>query len=285
MTDADQGMRIRREPAPAKVNLVLHVGPRRPDGLHELCSVFVSLELADEVVVGPSPVGRDSVATPGVGGDDLCARALAAYRRAAGPGALPPVRVAVDKRIPIAAGLGGGSADAAATLRALDSLAGSPLGPDALRRLGAGLGADVPSQVEPGHALVSGAGEVVERLELPPMAMVLVPHEPGLATAEVYAAADRLGATRPRLDREQVRAAAALPLEQLARAVENDLQPAAMSLRPELAEPIAALERAGALRAFVTGSGPTVVGLFTDLAAARSAAAGVRGAIITATTR
>ncbi len=161
-------------------------------------------------------------------------------------------------------------------------MTGGLLGEEGLRRLAPELGADVPSQVVPGHALVTGAGEVVERVALPAMDLVLVLQERGLSTAEVYAEADRIGATRGRLDPESVRASAGLPPERLARAVENDLQAAALSLRPELHEPLAALERAGALAAFVTGSGPTVVGAFGDRDSARSAATGIPGAIVTA---
>lgn len=283
MNGSDPGPVLAREAAPAKVNLVLHVGPRRADGLHELCSLFASTELADEVVVRESGHGRDEVSTPGVEGEDLCARALAAYRAAAGESVLPPVALTVEKRIPIAAGLGGGSADAAATLRTLDRLTGGALGVEELRRLGARLGADVPSQIEPRHALVTGAGEHVEPLSLAPLALVLVPQELGLSTAEVYAEADRIGATRDRLDPAPVREVAAMPAVDLARAVENDLESAALSLRPALAETIRALTEAGALAAFVTGSGPTVVGLFAAGADAGAAAAALPGAIATAT--
>src|SRR6185503_10682588 len=106
---------------------------------------------------------------------------------------LPPLQVTIDKRIPVAAGLGGGSADAAAALRAANELAGRPADAAGLRALGARLGADVPSQIEPRHALVTGAGEGVEPVELPPMTLLLVPDEDGLSTADVYAQADALG--------------------------------------------------------------------------------------------
>jgi 4-diphosphocytidyl-2-C-methyl-D-erythritol kinase len=110
-----------RETAPAKVNLVLHVGPRRSDGLHELCSLFASLELADELAV--EPAAQDEVVCPGVHGPNLAQRAIDAYRAAAGAAELPPLRVTIHKRIPVAAGLAGGSADAAAVLRAANKIA------------------------------------------------------------------------------------------------------------------------------------------------------------------
>src|SRR4051794_15438503 len=103
------------ETAPAKVNLVLRVGPRRPDGLHDICSLFASLDLADEVTV--EEASADEVACPGVDGPNLAHAAIEAFRDAVAPD-LPPLRVTIGKRIPIAAGLGGGSADAAAVLRA-----------------------------------------------------------------------------------------------------------------------------------------------------------------------
>ena len=265
------------ERAPAKVNLVLHVGRPRADGLHELCSIFASLDLADELRLAAAEY--DLVVCEGVQGPNLAEDAALALREAGVD--LPPLRIEIEKRIPVAAGLGGGSADAAAVLRAGNRLAGAPLDADALRRIGAGLGADVPSQVEPRSALVQGAGERIEPLDLPQAALVLWPDPVGLSTADVYREADRIGSTRERLEPEPLRQAAAGGVEALAGAVENDLQPAALSLRPELAERIATLERAGALAAAVTGSGPTVFGLFGDRAAAERAASRVPGALVT----
>ena len=272
-----------RELAPAKVNLVLHVGPRRADGLHELCSLFASLELADGVTVEPAEA--DEVVCPGLAGPNLAQVAIDAFRAAAATGDLPPLRVAIEKRIPVAAGLGGGSADAAAVLRAANRIAGEPLSGDELRTIGASIGADVPSQVEPRHALVTGAGEHVEPVELPDMALVLVPAQPGLATAEVYAEADRIPSTRPHLEPEAMRALAAAPLAALARAMENDLEAAALSLRPELTRTLAALREAGALAARISGSGPTVFGVFADVPEAEAAAASIDGALVTALNR
>jgi len=267
---------MRVERAPAKLNLVLQVGARRPDGLHELCSLFAALELHDELRA--EPADADEVVCPGVDGPNLVTRALDAFRTHAPS---PPLRVTIDKRIPVAAGLGGGSADAAAALRAANALASDPLPTDALRRIAATVGADVPSQVEPRHALVTGAGERVEPLDLPDMTFVLAPSPRGLATADVYAEADRIGATRARLDPDTLRTLAESPLPALAAALENDLEPAALSLRPELAATREALLDAGALAARVTGSGPTVFGVFADRQTAEAAAAGLPGAIVT----
>lgn len=268
-----------RELAPAKLNLVLHVGDRREGGLHELCSIFASLELADEVVVERGG-DRDEVVCPGVEGPNLGAAAAEAFRAEAAPD-LPPLRVTIDKRTPVAAGLGGGSADAAAVLRAANEIAGRPCDAAALRRLGASLGSDVPSQVEPRHCLVGGTGERVEPLDLPGAWVVLLPQPEGLSTGAVYAEADRIGSTRESLDPDAVRAAAAQPLPALAGRLANDLAAAALSLRPELAELVDALREAGALGAQVAGSGPTVFGLFDDAARAREAAALWSDSIVT----
>jgi 4-diphosphocytidyl-2-C-methyl-D-erythritol kinase len=274
-----------RERAPAKVNLVLQVGDVRADGLHELCSLFASLELADDVRIARRLDGaEDRVTCEGVTGPNLASRALDELREAL-DGALPPIDVDVRKRIPVAAGMGGGSADAAAVLRGANRLIGSPLDDDRLREVGARIGADVPSQIAPRHALVTGAGEHVEPVDLPPFALVLIPQVEGLSTADVYREADRIRSTRAELDpdglRGLARAAASdyvdprAGVTALAHALQNDLEPAALSLRPELQTELDALTAAGALAARITGSGPTAFGLFATREAAEQAAAGL----------
>lgn len=256
--------------APAKLNLCLYLGPRREDGLHELCSLFEPLALADLIDVEESD--RDEVLCPGVEGENLAARALAALREAGWES--PSLRIEIEKRIPVAAGLGGGSADAAAVLR----LAAGEVAE--LEGIALEIGADVPSQLAPALALVRGAGETVERLPDPaPHAVVLLPGGGGLSTAEVFAEADRLGLGRSieELDElaerlREVADAGASPLS-YPELLLNDLEPAARSLRPEIGEALDALRAAGAPQALLTGSGPTAFGLFEDLAAARAAAA------------
>jgi 4-diphosphocytidyl-2-C-methyl-D-erythritol kinase len=258
--------------APAKLNLCLYLGGRREDGLHELCSLFEPLALSDLIEVIPSE--RDEVVCAGVEGENLAARALAGLRERGWE--RPPLRVEIAKRIPVAAGLGGGSADAAALLRLAQEGAGEV--PD-LGGLAAELGADVPSQLVPSLALVRGAGERVTRLPDPePHAVVLLPGGGGLSTAEVFAEADRLGLGRGAGELEalagRLLAAAgsgASPLE-YAELFENDLEPAARALRPDVGEALEALRGAGAPLALLTGSGPTAFGLFPDLAAAQTAA-------------
>ncbi len=259
--------------APAKLNLCLFLGPRREDGRHELVSVFCPLSLADRIVVEPAEA--DEVVSPGVDGPNLAGAALAALR--ARGWSQPPVRIGIEKRIPVAAGLGGGSADAAAVLR----LARGEI--DGLEGIATSLGADVPSQLDPGPALVRGAGERVERLPaLGAAAVVGIPFREGLSTADVYAEADRLGLGRAPGElaelASEVRAAAAgggFPLSDRALLV-NDLEPAALSLRAEIADALDALREAGATAALVAGAGPTAVGLFEDLAAADGAAGALR---------
>ncbi len=256
--------------APAKLNLCLYLGPRRDDGLHELCSLFEPLALADPIVAGEA--ARDEVVCAGVEGDNLAAEALAALREHGWE--RPPQRIEIEKRIPVAAGLGGGSADAAAVLR----LAAGEI--PALEQIAAELGADVPSQLAPSLSLVRGAGEIVERLPDPtPHAVVLLPDGGGLSTAEVFAEADRMGLGRDAGELEElagrlrsVAGAGASPLAYPELLV-NDLEPAACSLRPRIGDALAAMREAGAHCALLTGSGPTAFGLFEDLAAAREAAA------------
>jgi len=267
-----------RERAYAKLNLVLHVGRPRDDGMHPLCSLFASIELADDVELRYGNGDTDLVVCPGVEGPNLAARALSAVRERV---ALPPLEVVIRKRIPMAAGLGGGSADAAAVLRAANRLAGEALDATALRELAAGLGSDVPSQVEPRHSLVRGTGELVEPITLPPLPAVLVPQSEGLATSEVYAELDRRGGWRERLDPASLRRLAASPPERLAAGLENDLQSSALALRPEIEWALSALRQSGALGAAMSGSGATCFGLFADPAVAREAAARIDGALLT----
>jgi 4-diphosphocytidyl-2-C-methyl-D-erythritol kinase len=261
--------------APAKLNLCLYLGEVRDDGLHELCSLFEPLALADPIEV--SEAERDEVLCPGVEGENLAARALAGLR--ARGWERPPLRIRIEKRIPVAAGLGGGSADAAAVLRLSREPVGAAGWIPNLEEIAAEVGADVPSQLSPALSLVQGAGERVERLPDPvPHAVVLLPGGGGLGTADVFAEADRLGLGRSgeelgeigdRLRR--IAGAGASPLSYPDLLV-NDLEPAARSLRPEIGEALDALRGAGAAAALLTGSGPTAFGLFADLAAAHEAA-------------
>jgi 4-diphosphocytidyl-2-C-methyl-D-erythritol kinase len=269
--------------APAKLNLCLYVGPIREDGLHEIRSLFEPLELADRLQL--SAAEADEVICEGIEGPDLTARALAALRENGWSG--PPLRIEVTKRVPVAAGLGGGSADAAAVLR----LARGEV--EGLRSIAAQIGADVPSQLQPRPCLVAGAGEVIE--PAPPPAehgVVLIPQAEGLATADVYAEADRLGSPRGESELEAIRRRlrdavdeGGSPLDYRENLV-NDLQQAAISLRPEIEDALRALDEAGAAHAMVAGSGPTAFGLYPSPNEAVAAAESLRerypGALATA---
>lgn len=265
--------------APAKVNLALFVGGRREDGRHRLVTAYESLSLADTLELETLDAGsRDVVICPGVKGENLAARALSALRARGWDG--PPVRITIHKQIPIAAGMAGGSADGAAALRLAVALV--PGRVEELDGIAAELGADVPAQLAPGLSLGTGAGELVERFEpLREHAFVVLPADAALHTPKVFALADELRAPRrtEELDAlylklvRALRAGGRLP----SRLIANDLEDAAVSLCPSCADALAALRQAGAKHALVSGSGPTVVGLWWGPgAAARAQAACTR---------
>jgi 4-diphosphocytidyl-2-C-methyl-D-erythritol kinase len=270
--------------APAKLNLGLYLGRPRPDGLHELCSLFEPLALADLLRI--TEAERDEVVCPGVEGENLAARALTALRER-GWGA-PPLRIEIEKRTPVAAGLGGGSADAAAVLRLaspecvrtfVSQASKSTNAVADLPAIAAELGADVPSQLRPALALVRGAGERVEPLPAPTEhAVLLLPSGGGLSTGAVFDEADRLGLGRPESELDEIAAelraaagAGASPLAYVDLLV-NDLEPAAVSLRPDIGDSLDALRGTGAPAVFLSGSGPTAVALFPTIADAERAA-------------
>jgi 4-diphosphocytidyl-2-C-methyl-D-erythritol kinase len=278
--------------APAKLNLGLYLGRVRPDGLHELCSLFEPLALADLLRIEEAE--RDEVVCPGVEGENLAARALAGLRERGWDA--PPLRIEIEKRTPVAAGLGGGSADAAAVLRLATpacvrtfpyqgrQTANAPLDLPQftadLAGLAAELGADVPSQLAPGLALVRGAGERVEPLPAPvEHAALLLPGGGGLSTKAVFDEADRLGLGREEAELDEIAArmrdAAGAGVSPLAYAelIVNDLEPAARSLRPDIGDALDALHDSGAPAVFLSGSGPTAVGLFPALSEAERASA------------
>lgn len=243
------------ERAPAKINLCLFLGPTRDDGRHELVTLFDSVSLYDDLVITGAP--RDEVICEGVEGPNLVADALAALREAGWPA--PPIRVTITKHIPVAAGMGGGSADAAALLRRAASLASIP--PDSVAAIAASLGADVPSQLAPGPLLGTGTGADVASVPDPPAyGVVVVPQPFALSTADVYREADRLGLARSADELAWVhdRLTSAFTPE----LVVNDLQLAALSLAPDIGSALEVAVEAGADDALVCGSGPTVIGLF-----------------------
>lgn len=265
------------ERAPAKVNLVLQVGAKRSDGYHELVSLMARVDVSDSLTVAPAE--RTVVECPGLeGGDTLVTRALQAFVAAVGEDRLPDgaggFHAVVAKRIPAGAGLGGGSSDAAAALRAANRLCDSPLAPAELSALGATIGSDVPFFLGPPVAVVRGRGERIEPgPELPPVAVALAwPGRP-LATRDVYEAYR----PAPSVQLHGTFGAIARTAD-LAALVRNDLAAVAERLEPACAALRHELVGRGAEVACVTGSGSAVFGLFGDVAEARAAVASLPGA-------
>jgi 4-diphosphocytidyl-2-C-methyl-D-erythritol kinase len=249
--------------APAKVNLSLVVGPVRPDGKHEVATLMERLSLADTIALRRSP----ATVVSGFDDDTLVRAALEGVARAAGADARFEARI--EKRIPVAAGLGGGSSDAAAALRLANELLGEPLDASTLHDLAASLGADVPFFLQDGPQLGTGDGTTLTPVELPRDYAVLLAMPAGavkMSTTDVSAAFD---AQRGDLGYDERRAAlvAGLPEirapEDLAHLPRNDL--ASSPLADEL-------EAAGALRADVSGAGPAVYALFANERGASHAA-------------
>ncbi|MDP2710019.1 MAG: hypothetical protein Q8O56_02250 [Solirubrobacteraceae bacterium] len=258
-------MTILETEARAKINLCLFVGPKRSDGHHEVVTLMDSLTLCDDVrmLIEPAGVAIDEVVCPGVEGPNLAADALRAFRERTGwDGA--PVRLEIDKRIPVAGGMAGGSADAAAALR----LAAEASGIDdrrLLEEIGATLGADVASQLRGGLVIATGTGSRLRPLDaLLAYSVVVLPVDAELSAGAVYAEADRLGLPRDALElaRSLTRTQAALASETILDHLHNDLQDAARSLCPAIDRTLESALAAGADHALVTGSGPTVVAVF-----------------------
>lgn len=264
--------------APAKINLTLDILGRRPDGYHELRMAMQSVSLCDTVTVETGVGGGIAVETPGradlpVGPENLAWKAAAAFAQAVGDDC-GGVRITVNKRIPVCAGLAGGSADAAAVLRALHALRAPETEREALEHIGERVGSDVPFCVRGGAALAEGRGERLQTWQgLPPCGIVLCKPAFGLSTPELFRRTDGISfAVRP--DTEGLRRALA----------NGDLRAAAgklcnvfeAALSPEEGAEVARLRRAlmslGALGTAMSGSGPTVFGLFEHDVAAVAAA-------------
>lgn len=283
---------------PAKINLHLGVGPLRPDGYHELNTVYHAIGLYDELIARRAD--RLSLTMEGEGAGTLAlddsnlviraVQALSAYT-----GHPAHARLHLRKQIPLAAGLAGGSADAAATLVACDALWGTELSRDELAQVAAGLGSDVPFLIHGGTALGTSRGESVSPVLVQPTTWhwVVAIADGGLSTPEVYRELDRLrahGVAPAPLGSADALLAALRQCDPavLADTLGNDLEAAAISLRPALAEVLRAGTDAGALAGIVSGSGPTCVFLAADSADAERVAdeladSGLCRAAVTAT--
>jgi 4-diphosphocytidyl-2-C-methyl-D-erythritol kinase len=264
---------VRRVAAPAKINLYLHVTGRRPDGYHLLDSLVVFAGAADEIEATPYDRLTLDVVGPEAGAlaaepDNLVLRAARAL--AAATGCEPRAALTLRKNLPIASGIGGGSADAAAALRVLNMLWDAKLSNDALRVIGATLGADVPVCVESRPMRMQGIGEVLnEAPTLPPFGLLLVNPRVTLPTPAVFGA--RTGAFSSPAN-IPVRFADAASFADWLRPLGNDLEAAAVSLCPAVAQVLAAIAaQPGCLLARMSGSGATCFGMFGDAAGADAA--------------
>ena len=265
--------------APAKVNLYLHVTGKRADGYHLLDSLVVFVGMGDTVAVEPAPEFSLSVDGPtaaalmaDVGDDNIVLRA--ARLLAGHAGVTAGARITLTKRLPVAAGIGGGSADAAATLRALVRLWGLSISEDDLRAVGLRLGADVPVCLRGRPTAMAGVGERLEAAPaLPPAWLVLVNPRRPLSTPQVFKA--RSGDfSAPAPLTEPPADARALAVALAAR--RNDLTPAAIALEPMVADVLATIAaQPDCLLVRMSGSGATCFGLFGDRPAAETAAAAV----------
>ncbi|MER6104701.1 4-(cytidine 5'-diphospho)-2-C-methyl-D-erythritol kinase [Streptomyces sp. NPDC001832] len=265
---------------PAKVNVQLAVGAPRHDGFHDLANVFLAVGLYDEVTVTPADElritcsGPDAAKVP-LDATNLAARAAIAL--AERHGIAPDVHIHIAKDIPVAGGMAGGSADGAAALLACDTLWSTGAGREELLAICAELGSDVPFSLVGGAALGVGRGEQLTPVDVGgTFHWVFAVADGGLSTPAVYGEFDRLMAGT---DVPAPAASAALldalrtgDTAALADALSNDLQPAALSLRPALADTLAAGTAAGALAALVSGSGPTTAFLVADAESARKVA-------------
>ncbi|MFI7659903.1 4-(cytidine 5'-diphospho)-2-C-methyl-D-erythritol kinase [Micromonospora parva] len=268
---------------PAKVNLHLGVGPLRRDGYHELNTVYHAISIYDELTARRGDTLALTMEGEGTGElalDDTNLIIRAAHALAGYAGVLPHARLHLRKQIPLAGGLAGGSADAAAALVACDALWGTGLSRDELAGIAADLGSDVPFLIYGGTALGTGRGEAVSPVLVRPTTWhwVVAIADVGLSTPAAYRELDRLrdsGAAGAPLGSTDALLGALRQRDPrvLARTLGNDLQDAALAMRPTLADTLKAGEAAGALTGIVSGSGPTCVFLAADAASAERIAA------------
>lgn len=269
--------------APAKINLALHVTGRRADGYHLIESFVVFAELGDHVAVqqarqdafkleGPEAAALSAEAAS----SNLVVLARDALRDAARQSgvALPPVDIRLDKRLPVASGIGGGSADAAATLKALCALWNYDPGQETLSRIALGLGADVPMCLQGRPLIARGIGETLAPVELGfTLDLVIVNPRIGVSTPKVFAALESRD-NPPLPDPEGIDDKDRF-LKWLA-GTRNDLQPPAQEMVPDISQCVSALQLAGAQFARMSGSGASCFGVFSDAAAASLAAGKLR---------
>ena len=259
--------------ANAKVNFTLEVFGRRTDGYHALRSVVMPISLSDTLDI---EVSDDGEITSDAGyDDDLCVKAARVLRNVrmfeSSSVRMLGARISVKKRIPAGGGLGGGSADAAAVLRALNELWGIGLSREALAEIGAQVGSDVPSLVFNAPVVMEGRGEKISPLSTSTSSLHLVLVNPGVhsSTKEVYAACEGRPLDGENLTARMVEALQAGDLSRIAAALMNDLQPPAVKQHPEIADALVFLKTAGVIGAMMSGSGSSVFGLVENESEAR----------------
>ena len=265
--------------AAAKVNLALEVLSRRADGYHEIATVMHAVDLSDRLTFEDAPTLEVRTGAPGVPTDErnLAYRAAAALQAAAKVEC--GVRITLDKRIPVAAGLGGGSTDAAATLVGLNRLWHLQWPAERLEELAVGLGMDVPFFLRGGAALGTGRGERLTEIPSAVLGLVLVNPRFPVSTAETYGRVTQAMYSDGRRARTMAEALARRGAGRVAASLYNGLEPAARQGYPQIAQMEAALMAAGALGAMMSGSGPTVFGVARSWEQARQIRARVaRGA-------
>jgi 4-diphosphocytidyl-2-C-methyl-D-erythritol kinase len=278
---------------PAKVNVALSVGPRRPDGFHDLATVFHAVSLYDEVVARSAEdfsVTAEGVGSEQVPRDDSNLAMQAAQTLAAYSGVTSGAGLHIRKEIPVAAGMAGGSADAAGALVACDALWGTSLGRPELAILAARVGSDVPFALMGGTALGTGRGErLTSAMVGGVFHWVLAMSDQGLATPAVYAKLDELRSNRsipaPGVAPDVLAALRTADADALGRLLDNDLQEAACALAPELIAILEAGRGLGALGAIVSGSGPTCAFLVRDVEHGIDLAVGLSSAQLAADVR
>jgi 4-diphosphocytidyl-2-C-methyl-D-erythritol kinase len=270
--------------APGKVNLFFKVGPIGEDGFHNVASLYLAVDLRETVTAQIST--EYSVKVTGSLGDfqllavptdesNLVVKVAKQIKAEAGSPEALKVALGIDKHVPVAGGMGGGSADAAAALVAVNELLGANLSPERLHELAAGLGSDVPFALAGGAAVGVGRGDQLTAVEgVAAIHLVLILDDQGLSTPAVYRRLDELRAARaeqadePSLPSQLVGVLRKSNPFELAELMHNDLEEAALSLRPDLRIKITTALQHGALRAMVSGSGPTVLALASSEAAA-----------------
>lgn len=277
--------------APGKINIFFKVGALQENGYHEVLSVYQALDLRETVTVTSADnwqvsvsgaLSADQIAAVPTGEENLVVRAAKSIAELAGLEDPHTVNFEITKNVPVAGGMGGGSADAAAALLAVDELWCTGVDGEALLHKAAELGADIPFALIGGTAIGVGKGDDLEPIDdVNQLHWVLVPMDAGLSTPRVYAKLDEIRAARgenpelvatPSKPRELISALQFGDAREVARYLHNDLQEAAVALMPELSITMHAGLAAGALAAMVSGSGPTVAMLAESAAAAQSIA-------------